>query len=105
MTPPVNGALAKTVGQLGATGALIVISLWLVWAATQPVEPNQEAQAATERVRAEIFRDFTEIKAQLDVHIQQSTRGTDALKAILRQICVNTSDDSSQRTACFTRVE
>ena len=47
-TPPINGQLAKTVSQLGATGALIVISLALRTAAQHDrpqrggVPPNED---------------------------------------------------------------
>ena len=100
-TPPINGQLAKTVSQLGATGALIVISLALVWNTMQPPPPNED----TIQVREEIFRDFSEIKAVLDVHIQQARRDTEAARAILLQICINTADDPAHRSACFDRVE
>jgi len=55
-------------------------------------------------VREDIFRDFSEIKAALDVHIQSSQAQTNAVMAVLRQICINVATDQQERTGCL-RVE
>lgn len=106
-----NGGISgwvKAVTALGSTGALIVIAGFLVWALVQ----SQRAQAQNVPQRGDylkaqdaIIKEVNEARALVDLHVQQSDRNNDALKAILRQICVNTADDPAQRTACFTRVE
>ena len=91
----------KAVTTLGATGASIVIAVFLVYSLVS-LDRERRGGGGRPRLRA---RRAAPHAGGIEVHVQQADRSTDALKAILRQICVNTAEGASQRTACFTRVE
>lgn len=82
---------AKSWAALGATGVLAAIAGYLVW-----------ANVTTSQVSAVEFR---RTQQALEQHVRDSAVESDIMRGILRQICVNTAETTSDRTRCFIRVE
>jgi len=88
-------SVAKTVTQLGAVGALIVISLWLVYT-------QSSAMDETRSYRDEIRREFAAAESRHMVHMDRSSIRHRDIVAMLRLICTHMSETSAERSACLS---
>lgn len=76
----------KAISQLGAVGALIAITMWLVYTST--VE------------RAAVFRELAVLDGRLETHVVNTNRRQRESLAMLRLICQNTAKTQAERASC-----